>query len=129
MNNIEFTSTMFKPIPGEEDETNPGIIGKALAEWLSSQLKISGTPPEEVIPEDWGWLVVAHRKPFFLWIGCANIEEEHNRWRCFVVAEPNIIQRLFQRIQTKPHEQALHQRVMNILRAEKQISEIKELNS
>ena len=128
MKNIEFTSDMFQPIPGEEDETNPGIIGKALAEWLSSKLATNGPAPQEVIPEDWGWLVVAHRKPFFLWIGCANIQEEHNRWRCFVVAEPNIVQRLFQRIQTKPQAEALHQRVMSILSAEKQISEITEEN-
>ncbi len=126
MRNIEFTSKMFPPVPGEEDETNPGIIGKGLAEWLASRLPSNGPAPEEVIPEDWGWLVVAHRKPFFLWIGCANIEEEPNRWRCFVVAEPSIVQRLFRRIQSRPHVEALHQRVMAILRAEKQIAEIRE---
>lgn len=128
MKNIEFTSAMFQPIPGEEDETNPGILGKALAEWLASRLAINGPTPQEVIPEDWGWLVVAHRKPFVLWIGCANIEDEHDRWRCFVVAEPNIIQRLFHRIHTKPEVEALHQRVMSILSAERQISELTEEN-
>jgi hypothetical protein len=128
MKNIEFTSGMFKPIPGEEDETNPGIIGKALAEWLALKLITNGPSPEGVIPEDWGWLVVAHRKPFFLWIGCANIQDEQNRWRCFVVAEPNIIQRLFRKIKTKPYVETLHQRVINILSAEKNISDIREEN-
>jgi hypothetical protein len=42
---LEFESSAFPVIPGEDDETNPGIYGKALAQWLAEQLReTQGTP-------------------------------------------------------------------------------------
>ena len=126
MNNIDFTSSMFKPVAGEEEETNPGIIGKALAEWLAIKLKENGYPVGKVIAEDWGWLVEVRQKPFYLWVGCGNVEGEQNQWRCFVQAEPNIFQRFLLRVNTKPEAEAFHQNLIKILKAEKEISDVRE---
>ena len=32
---VTFQTNFFKPVPGEEEETNPGRYGKALAQWLA----------------------------------------------------------------------------------------------
>jgi hypothetical protein len=97
-----FRSTLFKVAPDEDDQTNPFCYGRELAEWLKSRFRTLGYEPEEVIPEDWGWCVMLQRRPFLLWIGCANvysdlfesIQPEHKSnfvpegssltWTCFV---------------------------------------------
>jgi hypothetical protein len=38
---LSFQSSYFQPIDGEEDQTNPGCLGKALALWLAGQLRQS----------------------------------------------------------------------------------------
>ena len=39
---LEFESSAFLVAPGEDEETNPGIYGKALAQWLAEQLRAAG---------------------------------------------------------------------------------------
>lgn len=36
-----FESDAFPPVPGEDDETNPGIYGRALAAWLADALGLA----------------------------------------------------------------------------------------
>ena len=95
---VTFTTDFFKPIPGEDEQTNPGRFGKALAEWLAKRLKERGMPVEGVIPEDFGWVVMVARKPFMLWLGCGNMDGSTTEWSVFPVAEPSLMQRLFRRI-------------------------------
>jgi hypothetical protein len=42
-----FTSSKFAPIPGEEEKTNPGRFGQALAAWIREKLIAQG----QAIPE------------------------------------------------------------------------------
>ena len=49
---------------------------------------------ERLIAEDFGWCVMLQRKPFTLWIGCANVDDTPNRWRVFVVAESGLLGKL-----------------------------------
>ncbi len=66
-----FKSKQFKLVEGEEDFTNPGCFGKALAEWIASELKGNGYEAE-VIPEDFGWCVMCESGDYLLWVGCGN---------------------------------------------------------
>jgi hypothetical protein len=49
---LAFESSAFLPVPGEDEATNPGIFGKALAQWLGTQLHLSGVAAGEIVPED-----------------------------------------------------------------------------
>jgi hypothetical protein len=60
----EFESSAFAVLPNEDNETNPGIYGKALAQWLANQLRAAGVPAGEVIAEDFGWCVPVESSPF-----------------------------------------------------------------
>src|SRR5687767_11080498 len=119
-----FRSDFFQPIPGEDSQTNPGIYGKALAHWLAEQLRARGVTIEEVIAEDWGWLIMVSRKPFLLWIGCGSVDESAGEWRVFVEAEPSVIQRLFKGVNTGPAIAELQQHLEAIVPAIPKVSEI-----
>ena len=95
---VTFSSEFLKPTPGEDEQTNPGRFGEALAEWLAERLVERGGSVEGVIPEDFGWVVMVSRKPFMLWLGCGNTEGCTTEWSVFPVAEPSLMQRLFRRV-------------------------------
>ena len=70
-----FKSDLFTIHKGEDEETNPGCYGKELAEWLC--IKFSNLGYEaEVLPEDWGWLVICENDEYLLWVGCGAMGDE-----------------------------------------------------
>ncbi len=96
MRRLWFSSDEFSPLPGEEEKTNPGRYGEALACWLKAKLADEGyLVEEEPIPEDWGWVVMLHKKPYSLWVGFGNEEGSTTRWGIFVEAEIGIFRKLF----------------------------------
>jgi len=52
---VEFRSSKFPPYEGEEEQINPGLWGKRLAEYLVQKLTEKGIKTEEIIGEDWGY--------------------------------------------------------------------------
>ena len=104
---VEFRTDFFLPIVDEERETNPGVYGKALATWVKAKLEERGLQAEDIIPEDFGWVVPVSRKPFRLWLGCANLEESTSQWSIFPVAELSLLQRIYRRPETEPALQLL----------------------
>ena len=63
---LEFESSVFAVVPGEDTETNPGIYGKALAQWLADQLREAGVRAGAVIAEDFGWCIPVESRPHSL---------------------------------------------------------------
>lgn len=92
---VTFETDFFKARPGEEEQTNPGCSGQALAQWLREQLLNRGVSVQEVLPEDFGWVVVVARQPFLLWLGCGNTDGSTTEWIIFPQAERSLRQRLF----------------------------------
>jgi hypothetical protein len=80
---VEFRSDQFPPYAGEDDEVNPGLYGKRLAEFLVRELKPRGFEPLEPIAEDWGWVIPIKNDGFRLWIGCGNYEHPDG-FLCFI---------------------------------------------
>ena len=95
---VTFQTDFFKPVAGEEAQTNPGRYGRALAQWLAEKLRERGVALEGIVPEDFGWMVMVSHKPFKLWLACANTEGSRNEWSVFPVAEASMVQRLLRRI-------------------------------
>jgi hypothetical protein len=91
---LEFESSAFAVIPGEDEETNPGIYGKALAQWLGEQLATAGYSPQAVIAEDFGWCVPLESDPHSIYIACASTGEKPGEWRVFAFVERGIMARL-----------------------------------
>ena len=114
-----FTSSIFQPLPGEEEKTNPGVYGQALAGWIREKLNSNGHKiTEEPIPEDWGWVIMIQRKPFKFWVGCGNEVGNSNQWGLFVEAELGLFQKLLKREDPSHSVSALEQELEKIIKAE-----------
>jgi hypothetical protein len=81
---VWFTSSFFQVEPGEDEEVNPGIYGKALAHWVADQLRSRKVKVAAVFPEDWGWCVMVEGQPFSLWVGCGNEDGSKTSGCCFL---------------------------------------------
>ena len=79
--------------PGEDAETNPGVFGRALADYLAAQTRCRGVGVDGVIPEDFGYCIMLKRKPLRLWIGCGNRAGHTDEWIAFAVAEAGLLGR------------------------------------
>jgi hypothetical protein len=91
---LEFESSAFQDAPSEGELTNPGISGKSLTQWLSTQLRVQGFGSGEVMSEDFGWCVPLESKPHRLYVACSSAQEAANHWQVFVFAEGGLMSRL-----------------------------------
>ena len=110
-----FESTAFPVANGEDQETNPGIFGKALAEWLSGQLDQRGVRTNGVIAEDFGWCVAVASDAPKLYVACANAEDQRTAWQVFAFAEGGLLKRLLGKDTSKDALGNLHRSVKDIL--------------
>jgi hypothetical protein len=93
---LEFQSSAFAISPGEDEATNPGIYGKALAQWLAEQLRAAGFAAGDVIAEDFGWCVPVESRPHSLYVACASADEP-DHWRVFAFAEGGVVARILRK--------------------------------
>ena len=82
-----FESSQFSPEPGEDEETNPGIYGKALAAWLSAQLTAGGYRVKRTCAEDFGRLVQLEDPNFQVYVACASADDTAKEWIVHSFAE------------------------------------------
>lgn len=115
---VEFRSDKFPVCDGEEHEINPGRYGKRLAEFLAAGLRPHGFELEELIAEDWGWVVPIKNDGFKLWVGCGNYEEYPDGFLCFIEPHTPVIQKLFKKIETRARVEALQKAMDEVLSAE-----------
>jgi len=92
---LEFESGAFPVTPGEDERTNPGIYGKALAEWLKLELRSDGLATGNVIAEDFGWCVPIKASNHSVYVVCASFEDGSKQWHVFAFAEGALLARLF----------------------------------
>jgi hypothetical protein len=93
---LTFTSSAFPIVPGEDEQTNPGIYGRALARWLSDQLNARGIATGEAFAEDFGWCVGASSDGQGVHVVCTN-GETSDRWRVFCFVERGFVAKILGR--------------------------------
>lgn len=121
-----FTSSKFPPFPGEDEKTNTGVFGLALARWIREKLISYGHRIiEEPIPEDWGWVVMVQRKPYKLWVGCGNEVGNSMQWGVFVEAEPGLLHKLLKRGAPSPSVATLEHQLEKIVMLENECQNVK----
>ncbi len=98
---VEFRSAKFPAYPGEEEQVNPGLWGKRLAEYLHSQLTENGVALGEIYAEDWGWAIPLKHEAFPMWVGCGRYQEYDDGYLVFIEpSKPAIRKGLFRKIDT-----------------------------
>ena len=119
---VQFKSTAFPKYENENNETvNPHRWGKRLAEFVRDNLPRYGVVTENIICEDWGWLVNMKNDGSPVWIGCGVVDDNSDsgnrselqinldgddmamtEFCLFVTAEVSLFTRLFKRVDTNP---------------------------
>jgi len=94
---LEFASTSFPALPEEDELVNPGLYGKRLAEFLSSELPHHGYAVTYIGPEDWGWRIDLEHSAFPLWVGCSSYSKG---FLCFIEPSRPFIRKFFRKIPT-----------------------------
>jgi hypothetical protein len=95
---VTFRSTHFPPYEGEEEQINPGLWGKRLAEYLVEHLKPYGIETDEMIAEDWGWYIPIKNDRFQLAICCGHQMGDDDEFLCFTDPSTPVIRRFFRKI-------------------------------
>jgi hypothetical protein len=70
---VEFRSSKFPPYEGEQEQINPSLWGKRLAEYFVRKLSEKGIKTEKIIAEDWGWYILAQNEGLRLAICCGHL--------------------------------------------------------
>ena len=95
---VTFRSDKFPPYDGEQEQINPGLWGKRLAEYFVEKLKGTGIETDEIIPEDWGWYVPIKNEGFRLAICCGHQNGDDDEFLCFTDPDKPVIKKLFKKI-------------------------------
>ena len=89
-----FESSAFPPVPGEDDETNPGIYGRALSEWLAERLRSSGYEVKRSVAEDFGRLIEVAQPGCKLYVAISSTDDSATEWRVFAFSEFGFLAKL-----------------------------------
>ena len=124
-NQVEFRSNIFPPYDGDEEEINPGLWGKRLAEYLQENLPKQGIKVIGIGAEDWGWMVELENEDFPLWIGCGHQNGENDEFLCFIEPSKPFVRKWFKKIDTTSQVNRVAKTLKQVLEASPDIHSIK----
>ena len=122
---VEFRSSKFPPYEGEEEQINPGLWGKRLAEYLVQKLADRGIQTEEIGAEDWGWCIPVCNEGFPLTLCCGHQDEGEDSFICFTNPGTPVVKKwFFKEIDATPQITRLTKALQEILASDPDIREI-----
>ena len=121
---VEFRSSKFPPCEGEEEQINPGLWGKRLAEYLVEKLAEKGIETEEIIAEDWGWYIPVRNEGFRLALCCGHQDGDDDQFLCFTDPDTPIVKKFFRKIDATAQLTQLTGALEQILAADPDIRDI-----
>jgi hypothetical protein len=122
---VEFRSDIFPPYDGEEEEVNPGLWGKRLAEYLQENLPHHRVNVTAIGAEDWGWMVELENDEFPLWIGCGHQNGDNDEFLCFIEPSKPFVRKLFKKIHTTAKVSRVSEVLKKVLETNPNIRKIK----
>lgn len=121
---FEFRSDKFPPYDGEEDQLNPGIWGRRLAEYLVENLADTDINTADLIAEDWGWYIPIHNEGFRLAICCGHQDGDDDEFLCFTDPSTPTVRRGFKKIDATAELTRLTETLHQILSADPEIRDL-----
>lgn len=121
---VEFRSSKFPPYEGEEEQINPGLWGKRLAEYLVDGLVSRGVETVEIVAEDWGYYIRVKNKRFPLGICCGHQNGDDDEFLCFTDPGTPTVRKFFKKIDATPELSRLTEALQQILASDTEIREI-----
>lgn len=121
---VEFRSDKFPAYDGEEDEINPGLWGKRLAEYMVQKLAEREIKVEKIIGEDWGYYLPVQNEGLRLALCCGHQYGENDVFLCFTDPKTPIVKKLFKKIDATAQLSRLTEAVQQILSSDPEIRDI-----
>ncbi len=122
---FEFRSDKFPPYEGEEEQINPGLWGKRLAEFVKAKLAASGIATGEIIMEDWGCLLPVNNEAFALSVACGHQNGDADEFLCFIEPSTPVIRKWFRKIDTTQDVGRLSAALEEIFQGDPDIRELR----
>lgn len=123
---VEFRSSKFPPYEREEDEINPGIWGKRLAEYLITHLNRHGIKTFEMVVEDWGYYIpIASNDRFRLAVCCGHQSGDDDEFLIFTDPSTPKVKKFFRTIDATQQLAELVETLRHILESDPDISEVR----
>jgi hypothetical protein len=121
---FEFRSSKFPAYEGEEEQINPGLWGKRLAEYLVQKLAEKGIATEEMVAEDWGWWVPVQNEGFTLAICCGHQNGDDDQFLCFTSPSTPIVKKFFKKVDATAQLARLTEALQQILASDPEIKDL-----
>ena len=121
---VEFKSSKFPPYDREEEEINPGLWGKRLAEYLVQKLADLGVETEDIVAEDWGYYVPVRNEGFELALCCGHQNGDDDEFLCFTEPSRPVVKKLFRKVDATVQLSRLIEALEKILSSDPDIREI-----
>jgi hypothetical protein len=121
---VEFRSSSFPPYEGEEEQINPGLWGRRLAEYLAQKLADRGIETGEMVAEDWGWYLPVRNEGFRLGLGCGHQEGDDDEFLCFTEPSTPVVKKFFKKIDATPQLTRLTDALQQILASDPDVRDI-----
>lgn len=121
---VEFRSSKFPPYEGEEEQINPGLWGKRLAEYLAQKLAEKGIVTEEMVAEDWGWYVPVRNEGFRLALCCGHQNGDDDEFVCFTDPSTPIVKMFLKKIDATAQFTLLTEALQQILASDPEIRDV-----
>jgi hypothetical protein len=121
---VEFRSNKFPPYEGEEEQINPSLWGKRLAEYLVQKLAEKGIQAHGIIPEDWGWYIPIQNEGFKLALCCGHQNGDDDQFLCFTDPSTPIVKKLFKKIDATAQLSRLTEALQQILSSDPEIRDV-----
>ena len=121
----EFKSNKFPPYDGEQEQINPGLWGKRLAEYFVAKLPQFGISAAEPIAEDWGWYLPVTVQGTQLALCCGHQDGDDDEFLVFTEPSQPVTRKLFKKIDVTVPLTQLTRSVEAILTADPEIREVK----
>ena len=126
---VEFRSAKFPAYEGEEEQINPGLWGKRLAEYLVEKLAQKSIGTEGIIAEDWGYYIPVKNEGFRLGVCCGHQNGDDDEFLCFTDPSAPVIRKLFRKIDATPQLTRLRDALEQILSSDPEIREVRWIES
>jgi hypothetical protein len=121
---VEFRSSKFPPYEGEEDDINPGLWGRRLAEYLVEKLAERDIKTEGILGEDWGYYIPLQNEGFKLAICCGHQDGDDDEFLCFTDPDTPVVKKFFKKIDATAQLSRLTEALQQILSEDPQIRDV-----
>lgn len=121
---VTFRSDQFPALDGEEEQINPGIWGRRLADYLAAGLAARGLPTGPASTEDWGYYLPLAVDGFRLAVCCGHQDGDPDEFLVYTEPSSPKIRKFFRTIDATPQLTRLVDALRDILASDPAIRDV-----